>query len=148
MSLHRTRIVALKRYEKVSNTDKTFVNFSLDTVYLGINHNDSDAIGPSENEARIQFLAIDIAWLDVAEVKTPASVEKLGRKFGRCKGLRKLILMVSLSDDITEQREAKLSISIAKYENNIYSDLEGIDMSFYSGFDFNIVCDVISMHGH
>ena len=138
-----SRTAALERYEKVPDIDKTFVNFSLDTVYLDINYKNSDAIGPSENEARIQFLAIDVAWFNTAESEKLARVGELMGKFGRCKSLRELTFVVGLNNEITEECTAKLSISLAKYENNVYSDLEEVDMGFY-WLGFNELCDELS----
>jgi hypothetical protein len=139
-----SRTAALKRYKKVSDIYKTYVNFSLDTVCIDFidyyNLTSSYPIRPSENEAQIQFLAVDVKWFYFA------GVEDLMRKFGRCKTLRELTFVVKFNTEITKECEAKLLTRLAKFEAEdlIYSDLEKIDMDFL-WLNFSDLCDVLSM---
>ena len=60
---HESRIIALERYESVPDIDKTYVNFDLDTVYIDFDGSFTirdDLFYSSENEARFQYLAVDI----------------------------------------------------------------------------------------
>jgi len=60
---YKSRIIALKRYESVFNIDKTYMNFNLNTIYIDFDNSFiiyDDPFYLNKNEARFQYLAIDI----------------------------------------------------------------------------------------
>jgi hypothetical protein len=87
---HKSRTAGLQRYKLVSDINKTYVNFDLDTIYINYDGSFSLINYPlrlSENEAWFQYLAIDMDFFRVLDI------EMLVEKVSRCKRLRQLTLV-------------------------------------------------------
>ena len=137
---HESRIIALERYESVPDIDKTYVNFDLDTVYIDFDGSFTirdDPFCSSENEARFQYLAVDIDWADVFG-------EALVEKVSRCQSLRQLTLVFGFTRAIDREYEANLSKYLAKYKDmtkDEIADILGDEDDFPS---FDALCEATS----
>ena len=104
-----SRVAALRRYEIPSDIDIGYVDFGLDTVYFRYVDCFSLAchiIFPSESEARLQSVAIDIDWMYLVG-------KDLMKKFCRCLCLQEIIFVVNR---FGRDRVSKLSANLPNYE--------------------------------
>jgi hypothetical protein len=108
-----SRIIALKRYEFLSDNDKIYINFDLDTVYIDSGDSLTPLVGPfcsSKNEAKFQYLTVAVDWLD------EFPMEALVAKVSRCKSLRLLTLEFGFTTEIDREYKANLSAYLARYK--------------------------------
>jgi hypothetical protein len=111
---HESRSVALSQYEQAPDVDKTYVNFSLDTVYIDyIDPLDLNILTllPSRSESRFQYLALDWEWICIY------GMDYMVEKVSRCHSLREFTIVVKYTSAVKEECEAELSSAIAKYRD-------------------------------
>jgi Fe-S-cluster formation regulator IscX/YfhJ len=110
---HESRTVALERYELSADIDKTYINFTIDTIYMNfdIDNFAGSSLAPSKNDASFKLFAIDIEWIQFVGPK------RFMEKLNRCQGLRELTILVNFNQMIKKECEAKLSVTLEKYEN-------------------------------
>jgi hypothetical protein len=110
---HESRTAVLERYELSTDIDKTYINFTIDTIYMNfdIDNFAASSLSPSENDASFQLFAIDIEWIQFVGPK------RFMEKFHRCQGLRELTILVNFNQVIKKECEAKLSVTLEKYED-------------------------------
>jgi 2EXR family len=107
-----SRAIALERYELVSDIDKIYVNFDLDTVYIDSNDYLIPLVDPfcsRMNEAKFQYLTVAVDWLEGFKM------EVLVNKVSRCESLRQLTLVFGIVTD--REQKANLSTHLARYKD-------------------------------
>ncbi|KAH6705254.1 hypothetical protein BKA61DRAFT_680008 [Leptodontidium sp. MPI-SDFR-AT-0119] len=108
---HKSRTAALKRYVLSADIDKTYINFTINTIYVNfdIDNFAGSSLSPSENDASFELFAIDIEWIQFVGPK------RFMEKFNRCQGFRELTILVNFNQVIKKECEAKLSATLEKY---------------------------------
>lgn len=139
---HESRSVALSHYELAQDIDKTYVNFSLDTVH--IDYIDCLDLGiltllPSQSEALFQYLAVDWEWI------CRHGHDFLVEKVSRCHSLRQFTIVLKFNSAIDEQCEAELSPAIAKYRDMTEDEASAhLTRLLCNMLTFNEYCEFIS----